>query len=242
MVKYILSYGGGVNSSALFFHLLKSNKPIDLVIFADTGEELKHTYAAVEEMKRLCLKHNIEFVTVQSTYGNLYDYYFKNKSVMSLMRRDCTSKFKVSPIRQYIRKTYGKKEKFVMYIGIAYDEYSRVRTSPLKYMTYSYPFCDDKITRKGNQDILDEHKFITFKSGCKGCLYNKKMYWIMMSMNDKPEFERHLKLEEQNTGYPRLLLNGYYSLRSLINYKDQTKLEEYMDIEPTCDISGSCFL
>ncbi|MEM3161041.1 MAG: phosphoadenosine phosphosulfate reductase family protein, partial [Nitrososphaera sp.] len=42
--KYVLSYGGGVNSTALMILLVRHKLPIDYVIFADTGSERPETY------------------------------------------------------------------------------------------------------------------------------------------------------------------------------------------------------
>ena len=242
-MKYVLSYGGGINSSALFFYLLAENKPLDLVIFADTGEEEPKTMKSVAAMQRICEKKAIPFVIVKSKYGNLYDHYYKKKAVMSLMRRDCTGKFKVSPIRQYLRSTYGKQEKFVIYIGIAWEEMHRMKESNVKYIVQSYPFIENRIDRSGNKKILKDHAFIASKSGCKGCLYLKRKQWVKMIIENRDEFERHMKLEENNSGFPKILLNGQYSLRSLLNsFKNQKSLKDFDDIEPSCDVSGSCFL
>jgi len=243
-MKYILSYGGGVNSSALYFHILNKRLPLDLVIFADTGEELPETYDAVERMKNICKKDGIEFVTCQSHHGDLYNYYFSKRAVMSFMRRDCTSKFKISPIRKYIRNEYGKKETFTMYIGIAWDEATRIRNSDVKYITNSFPFVDDKITRIGNIKILRENGFKAKKSGCKGCIYNKKTEWLKMLIEQPKEFDRHMKLEENNSAFPRVMLNGRYTLRSFKEkHLNQQSLNSFEDNESTCDvINGGCFL
>lgn len=242
--KYILSYGGGINSSALFFYLIDNHKPIDLLIFADTGEESKSTYNAVERMKLECKKHSIEFVTVQSTYGKLYDYYFSHKTVPSMMRRDCTSKFKVAPIRQYIRARYGKQQRFIMYIGIAVDEFTRMTMSDVKYIVYTYPFCDAKLTRQDNINILQQHKFPASKSGCVGCIYNKKSNWIKLLREDPKEFDRWLLLDVQNRRYPEVLLCGRFKLKSLKdNIQNQTLLESFEEPpDPQCSVSGGCFL
>jgi hypothetical protein len=238
---FILSYGGGVNSSALLFHLLDTRKPLDLMVFADTGEELPETYDAVERMKAVCKEKNIEFVTVSK--GNLYDYYKARGCVMSVMKRDCTGKFKIAPIRSYLRQRYGKDATFVMYIGIAYDEWTRMKDSNVKYITHSYPFCDDKITRSGNMEILRKHGFSAIKSGCKGCIYNKRKTWLKMAIEDPAEFDRHLRLDMDNKRYPEVTLNPNYRLEDISKQaKGQMSLTSYEDIEPNCDVSGSCFL
>ena len=71
-MKYVLSYGGGVNSSALFFYITEKKMPLDIVIFADTGEESKETYDAVERMKVICKKQNIPLIPWKSLWLLLF--------------------------------------------------------------------------------------------------------------------------------------------------------------------------
>ena len=40
----LLSFGGGINSTALLLEWVEQGKPLDLVIFADTGSEMPETY------------------------------------------------------------------------------------------------------------------------------------------------------------------------------------------------------
>jgi hypothetical protein len=244
---YVLSYGGGVNSSALYFYIIENNLPLDLVIFSDTGEELKETYDTVFQMALQCKKDNIKFVTVKSKYGKMYDYYFEKKAVMSIMRRDCTSKFKIAPIRQYLRGTYGKKQKFVQYIGIAWDEMQRVTNSDVKYIELKYPFVDDKIDRKGNVDILEKYNFKASKSGCVGCPFQSKHKWEKLCKTDLNEFERWEKLELNNSAYPKILINGSWDLTTFKkNVLSQKSLKEFIHIHEedlNCpNIRGGCFL
>lgn len=240
---YILSFGGGVNTSALFFYLLEKKKPIDLIIFADTGEETTTTYNTVRAMETLCLEKGIEFVRVQSHLGNLYDYYYRKKIVMSMKKRDCTSKFKIAPIRKFLRERFSKKQKFKMYIGITYDEYHRVRTSDVQYITNVYPFVDDKITRRGNKEILKRVGFSAEKSGCKGCIFNKKSTWLKMAIGNKTEFERHLRLDMNNSRYPNITLNPNYPLQIIEKAaRGQVFISGYDDLENTCETAGHCFL
>lgn len=243
----VLSYGGGVNSSALFFFLIEKQMPLDIVIFADTGEEMPATYDAVERMRNECEKRKIEFVVVKSHLGKLYDYYFAKHAVPSIMKRDCTGKFKVAPIRKYLREHFGNQEKFVMYIGIAFDEWHRMKCSNVKYVTHNYPFCDYKISREGNIDILRRNSFPATKSGCVGCIYNKKSTWLKMA-NDQPrEFARWEALDKNNKRYPQVTLSPSFKLEDIRKQaKEQSILTAFIkeeEPEPKCDnVNGGCFL
>lgn len=203
--KYVLSYGGGVNSSALYFYIVHEKElPLDLVIFADTGEESPETMESVEEMKLQCKKDNIPFEIVRSPYGRLVDYYYNKQSIPSMMKRDCTSKFKISPIRKRYKELFDrKKTQILQYIGIAYDELQRVSTSDVKYIDYSYPFVNDKITRQGNVDILKKYNFKASKSGCMGCMFQTKDKWRKFIKEHRKEFNRWKKMEENNRYYNR---------------------------------------
>ena len=46
----MVSYGGGVNSTALLIGLHQHRIPVDLILFADTGAEHPHTYAYLDIM------------------------------------------------------------------------------------------------------------------------------------------------------------------------------------------------
>lgn len=48
----MVSYGGGVNSTALLIGLHQHRIPVDLILFADTGAEHPHTYAYLDIMDR----------------------------------------------------------------------------------------------------------------------------------------------------------------------------------------------
>ena len=153
----VLTYGGGVNSSALFFFLTENHINIDIIIFADTGVESEQTYDAVERMKKICEEKKIDFVVVKSEKGNLYDYYWKTKTIPTVIRRNCTTDFKIYPIRKYLRQRYGKKTIFDMHVGIAYEEAHRMRTSDVSYIHNVYFLVDAKIDRDGCLDILKKY-------------------------------------------------------------------------------------
>ena len=242
-VKYILSYGGGLNSTALLIFLIKNNYPLDLVIFADTGNEFNYTYETVKTYNEYCNNNNIQFQIVKSKNGIIYDYYFEKKITPNRMKRDCTTKFKISPIRQYIRKKYPK-EKFVFYIGIDFDEYHRMRESNVKYIKNEYPLVDNKIGRNDCITILkNENLPVPEKSGCYFCPFTNKENWIKL-LNSNPElYEQAIKLEENSMKFPKpVSLLSSKPLRIIKEKHQRNDLFKLDQFIPNCDISGSCFL
>ena len=140
-MKQIASFGCGVDSVAGL--LLNSN--YDEIIFADTGSEMPETYAYLDYFEK---KSGLKITKVKSHLGKIYDYYFNKRCFPLPTFRDCTKKFKITPIRQYFRKKYGKKETFEMSLFIDYSEFHRMRTSDRNYIKNCYPLVDSKINKR----------------------------------------------------------------------------------------------
>ena len=241
-MKYVLSLGAGVCSTGLLLYLHENKYPLDLVIHADTGEERDSTAMTLKQVADFCRINNYDFKIVTSDKGNLYDYYYKKRKVMSFMKRDCTGKFKVAPIRKYLRIAYGKKEKFVTYMGYTIEEFSRMKPSNVKYIENKYPMIDNKITRNDCKILLLKYKIKASKSACKGCIYTKKHEWIKMLIENPKEFDRHLNLEMNGTGYPKITINPNYKLIDLKEaWLNQKSLDKFRDVEASCDVIAGCF-
>jgi hypothetical protein len=67
-VKRILSFGGGVNSTAILVGLHERAESLDLILFADTGSEKPHTYAHLATMSEWCRWRGFPTITVIKPY------------------------------------------------------------------------------------------------------------------------------------------------------------------------------
>lgn len=216
-----------------------------MVIFADTGGEFKHTYETVNYYKKYANDRGIRFEIVKSELSDsLYEYLYTKKIVPSILRRDCTSKFKISPMRKLMRSTYGKPEKFIQYIGIDYGESHRVMSNDVKYIQNQYPLVDNKIDREQcKQILLNENLPVPEKSGCTFCMFTSRKNWIKL-LNENPSlFAKAVELEQNADRYPDRagLLHNIPLIKVKNMEKGNTKIEDYLT-EPSCDVSGSCFL
>ena len=63
--KYAVSYGGGINSTAMIVYLVKNNLPLDYVVFSDTGDEMPETYEYLEVIRQYLKRRNIPFEVVR---------------------------------------------------------------------------------------------------------------------------------------------------------------------------------
>ena len=75
-------------------------------------------------------------------------------------------------------------------------------------------------------------------------MFQNKHKWVAMFISNPLEFEKWLKLEQNGMRYPKILLNGTYSLQQIKdNWKDQTFLSSFEDDEINCSaVNGGCFL
>jgi len=194
MIK-IASFGCGVDSVAGLLLSKEQGIEYDEIIFADTGNEMPETYAYLEYFEK---KSGFKITKVKSHLGKIYDYYYDKRCFPLPTFRDCTKKFKITPIRQYLRKKYGRKETFSMFLYIDYSEFHRMRTSDRKYITNCYPLVDLKLTREQLQDIITSKGYeLPIKSGCFFCPFNTKKRWIDLRNNNSDLFEKSKELEKR---------------------------------------------
>ena len=192
MIK-IACCGVGVNSIA---GILKYGKEsYDEILFSDTGSEKPETY---EYLKFLNEEKKWNITVINDHYGkSLYDYFIDKKTFPSRVFRTCTSKFKIRPLRRYLREKYGKKEIFEMTVYIASDEYHRMKTSDVKYQKLVYPLVYDKIDRDQCIQIIKDAGYpIPIKSGCFMCPFNTKADWSKLKLDHPDLFKQSMIMEK----------------------------------------------
>ena len=192
-MKQIASFGCGVDSVAMV--LLKSD--YDEIIFADTGSEMPQTYAYLDYFEK---KSGLKITKVKSHLGKIFDYYFDKRCFPLPTFRDCTKKFKITPIRQYLREKYGKKETFEMNLGIDYSEFHRMRESDVKYIKNKYPLVDLKLSREQLIEIIKSKGYeVPVKSGCYFCMFQKPKAWLNLKQTHPRLWEKAKALEKNST-------------------------------------------
>lgn len=134
--KYVLSLSGGKDSTAMLLRLLEEKRPVDLILFCDTGLEFPQMY---EHLNRLEAYIKRPIIRLKAEHD--FEYYFFNYTpkrknpALSQYRgmswpgprgRWCTGILKTRVIDAYLkelRKTYT----LVEYVGIAADETQRIK-------------------------------------------------------------------------------------------------------------------
>lgn len=173
----ILSFGAGVQSTTLLMLSLAGDLgPLDAVIFADTGYEPRAVYEHLERCKKLCEKNGVAFI--QTRYRDLradlleaadrqargekggmratYQVPLYSRPVAasakappSMMRRFCTTNYKVHGINKAInalRKKNavdGARPDVEVWLGISLDEIERMKANPPRkpWFRYRHPLA-----------------------------------------------------------------------------------------------------
>lgn len=202
-VGYCVSYGGGVNSTAMVIRLLEERFPIDKIIFSDTGDEMPETYAFIRMFSAwLEKRYGRSIITVQNRIDKTVTQRIKRYNYLpSHFQRWCTKEFKIQPIKREVLKL--KKHSY-QYVGIDYGEVHRMRESDVQYITLLYPLVDWKMNRDACVKYIEEAGLpAPGKSGCYFCFYQspvrlKKLY------DEHPDlWKKARELEENHSRYKK---------------------------------------
>jgi len=228
--------GSGVQTSYLLFKYWKRYVG-GYVVFADVGDEKPETYYYIENyLKPFCKEKGIEWVTVRSKLGTLMTYCLRKKIIPTRMFRWCTSKFKITPIRKFVKKMGAtSKEPWTQDIGITTDEIHRQNGGKydVQYLISEYPLIEYRETRKDCANGIEQMGYpVPPKSGCYYCPYAKKFEIKKLHAEHKDLYDKADKMEQNNTRYPEMTLFN----KPLSNLNEIESLDDYM-----CD-SGHCFV
>lgn len=166
----VISYGAGVNSTALLVGLQERGIIPDLILFADTGAEEPHTYNHVKIVSAWCVDHGMPPITTvypTNKHGEVITLVGdcqKRGALPGLAYgfKSCTERFKIRPQRKYIKSTEMAQKAWadgsyvLNAIGLDYGEDTRTRltfSDDMKY-EYWYPFDEWRWDRKKCVDVI----------------------------------------------------------------------------------------
>jgi hypothetical protein len=205
-----LSLGAGVQSSACLLLAVRGEIPrFEAAVFADTGWEPAAVYSHLGRLERLAATAGIAVVRVSA--GNIRAdaldpaHRFASMPLFTLgpngergmARRQCTSEYKLKPIKAEVRRRLGYPHPTrvpagvlaEMAIGISVDEIGRARDSDVAYMRNVFPLLDLGWRRGDCSAYLDRHGLSGVgKSSCVGCPFHDDAFWVRLKIDSPAEW------------------------------------------------------
>lgn len=238
-----LSLGAGVQSSVLALLLSRSDpyllelgfpKP-DAAVFADTGWEPEYVYRHLD-----WLEEQLDYPLIRVSDGDIKTNLKQGRTVSGhrfvdvplftvnpdgkkgMLRRQCTSHYKVRPIYREIRKRAGgkrgrpfPKDTYAeMWLGISRDEVARIKPSREPWVEHRWPLVDLGMSR---QDCVEwfaaEYPGRHLpRSACVICPYRSDEHWLELKRSEPDSYDEAVKfdawLRNSTTNPVRELLNG----------------------------------
>ena len=260
----ILALGAGVQSTTLALMIEKGEVPmVQGAIFSDKMAEPKRVYSHLDWLEKQLSypvyrvsKGDLKQDTIDAINNNtrvaMSPFFTRNKETgkKGMMMRQCTQDYKIAPLIKEIRRLLGvgyKKQvpkdcHVVQLFGISSDEASRMRTAPKKYLTYTYPLVDLKMTRQDCLNWMEKNNYPRPpRSACTFCPFHSNEEWKYIK-EDKKEWEEVVEFDKKiREGWGKVKDNLY--LHRSGKPIDEVDLEEPKDQQLDLfenDCEGQC--
>jgi 3'-phosphoadenosine 5'-phosphosulfate sulfotransferase (PAPS reductase)/FAD synthetase len=241
MYHYALSLGAGINSTALLHLLIDEKRPLDEVVFADTGAEKPETYTYIDHwIKPYLIERGIPYTRVAAK-ETLIERCMRSRAIPDRQYRWSTRDYKIRPINRHLKP----KAPVVVYLGIGIDEAHRVKPSPDKWQIRDYPLIEHNLSRQDCIKLIEIHNWpIPVKSGCWFCPFTNLTDWRWLLENHPELYSRAIAIEKNGSKYPQFTLKDGYTLEVLqhrfekeaLAEKEQSHLDQYQE-----ECEGYCF-
>lgn len=148
---YMVSLSGGKDSTAMLLRLIEEKRPIDLILFCDTGLEFPQMYDHLKKLEKY-IGRKITYLKAEHSFEYYFLEYMPKRKNPKLRQyagnswagprnRWCTGMLKTRVIRAYL-KELKKDYDVIEYIGIAADEPKRIKENGC------YPLVEWRMTEK----------------------------------------------------------------------------------------------
>lgn len=206
----VVSFGGGVNSSALLVGLVERGTPPNLILFADTGDEFEETYAHVRSMDAWSRAHlGLGITTVRRAYPRHLSLENECHNLGTLPSKafgfsGCSVKWKRQPMDRYIRLSptaqmaWARGERIERLIGIDAGEQHRGKIPDDDRYVYRYPLIEwDWAREECLAAIRRAGIAVPRKSACFFCPATKKAEVLELARSRPDLFARAVAIEDQ---------------------------------------------
>lgn len=195
---YWLSYGAGVNSTALVIALIDGRFKADpwRLVFSDTMDEKDETYAYVHSVMMPYLRQHGRSLEIVRPAEGVLERAERLNVTLSRTLRTCTVEAKIKPLRRHL-EAHGTKHD-VQLIGIDAGESHRASDEPRPgELLKRYPLIELDWDRDDCAEvILAAGLPLPPKSGCWHCPFLRKAEVIALAINAPDRFGRIVRLED----------------------------------------------
>jgi len=238
-MRNYLSYGGGVNSTAMLLLLLDEGWDFE-AFYVDHGcdwpETRNYVWWLSKQMPITIIRPDFRRNYKNKggkTYNSLYDFCWDNEMVPHRVQRWCTQEFKTVPLQRYFKKPCYS------LIGFSTDEAHRAKLDYKDGTEMRYPLLEYEVDRGGCKRIILEHGLpLPIKSGCYFCPFQRVNQFRELRMKHPDLFCKATQLEKRNMERNKrvgkriyTLKEGYGPLPELVNENQGELFEEY---KPPC--------
>jgi len=217
-MRQYLSFGGGVNSTAMLLLLTDRDEEFETV-FVNHGGDYPETYKYVDYLR----DQGFEITEIIPNYrgcSTLYDYCIQYKIIPVTQFRWCTHYFKIVPYYNHIRSNLP----CVSFVGFDAGEKKRVERSKTRKFRYKFehqiknkfPLFDAGIDRDGCIELIKEHGLkIPPKSGCYFCPFQSKNEYRQLFLQYPDLYEKVEELEHNRVATNEIYIRGNKPIREI---------------------------
>jgi len=179
-VATVISYGGGIQSTALAVLAVLEGWDVDEIVHVDLLDaESPATREYVARFREWLRRDHGRDITIieRDLYGDMLarpgftPVPWHGRREKFMLKRQCTREYKVQPLTRYLYDRYSG-DCIRLMLGISVDEYHRMRDSSAARIEHVYPLVDRRLTRWQCRDIIERAGLVVpSKSSCWFCPY-----------------------------------------------------------------------
>lgn len=239
-----VAFGGGTNSTAMLCGFREREIKPDLVLFADTGAEMPHTYEHVELMRGKVREWwGMELEIVRKLYAGKFEGLegecMRGHKLPALAygSRACSVKYKQQPQNQVIRRMMKERGIKTARRAIGFDanEAHRMKPAVEKWAVNWYPLIEWQWRREDCMAAICRHGLPQpGKSACYFCPAMKRSEVVRLKAEHPDLLNRALEIERrsQKTNRTNRGLGGEGNKWADWLAMDEAQAKLMLDIEP----------
>lgn len=201
--------GMGVQSTTLLLAAARGDVgPMpDCAIFADTRWEPRRVMEHIERIRpmlpfplHVISKGDLRAAAIEGTAEEdrfAVPFHVRQPGgKLTLGKRQCTTRYKVEPIKRKVREILGvglrgyiQPGAVEQWIGISTDEATRMAPSGVAYIVNRWPLIEADMSRTSCIRWLEERQQRAVKSRCRGCPFQTNDDWRDLRDNDPEEWK-----------------------------------------------------